>query len=109
LAQLADVVGLNGDDLSGYDEAGDRQHLFDFSLQETAVRAVVDEPYITFPTSPPIPLSEELAIEAPTLTLLQEPIGIDVARESADDHTPQRAHRLTVICEKQAVLSHSLT
>ncbi len=44
LRQLADIIGLADVDLSGYNEEGDGQHIFESMLAETAVRTVIYEP-----------------------------------------------------------------
>lgn len=90
LAQLAEIVDLNKADLSGYDETGNNQHVFDFSLPKTAVRAFIYEPHITFPAVQSPSLSEERTIETPTLQPLQEPIKTDTLPEPTDNETPQR-------------------
>lgn len=90
LAQLADIIGLNRADLSGYDETGSSQHVFDFSLPKTAVRAFIYEPHITFPAVQSPSLSKERTIETLTLQPLQEPIATDTLPEPTDNETPQR-------------------
>ena len=90
LGQLADITGLADVDLSGYNEEGDGQHLFESTLAETAVRTVVYEPHIV----PLLALPEEAVLvegegeaERP---LLQDSLLTAEAVAALGDGTPER-------------------
>jgi ATP-dependent exoDNAse (exonuclease V) beta subunit len=87
---LADLTGLSQVNLSAYDENGSRQHDFDLTVEETAVRATVYEPQVAASVAPPPPPSESLAEARPPAAALQEPLRQDDAAETAVSETPPR-------------------
>lgn len=90
LAQLAGIVGLNEDHLSSYDKMGSTQHELNFSLPQTAVRAVIYEPHSAFPAALSQALLEKPTLETLALQPLQEPLVVDALHELADDEAPPR-------------------
>jgi ATP-dependent exoDNAse (exonuclease V) beta subunit len=91
LRQLAGVTGLNGADLSAYDEMGGEQHTFDYTLQETAVRATFYEPLVAAQKGMLVRGTDDTGMDRPLPSSLQEPVVIDVRSETAVDDIAQRA------------------
>jgi ATP-dependent helicase/nuclease subunit A len=85
LGELAGICGLDKVDLSGYDELGSRRHLFDLTLEETAVQAAVYEPdYVPQLNLVPV-LNNEPVGKRAAVKPLQEPLFRVGDGETAED------------------------
>ena len=99
LGQLADIVCLNRVDLSDYDENGDDYHTFDFSINESAAKAVVYEPSaITLPTQPAAGAAAETVHTS--LPLLQDPLPATELDDTENVETPQRVWQVVPTAQR---------
>lgn len=90
LGQLAEITGIGKADLSDYDETGSREHVFDYSLQETAIRASFYEPEFAPPGGSPWAAPVGKPLEQPAVTPLQMPLSASGLVTAAEDETPPR-------------------
>ena len=90
LGQLAAITRLTDVDLSGYNEEGDGQHIFDATLAETAVRTVVYEPNIVPLLALPDDVVSDLSMVEGERPLLQESLLIEGSGEATGDGATER-------------------
>ena len=90
LAELADISGLSGEDLSAYHEGGDEQHLVPCAVEETEIAGIFYEPYYAADHGP----GETPAVDHEDYfkheAALREPIAVAGAAEASRRETAER-------------------
>lgn len=99
LGQLADIASLSQADLSGYDENGDGCHIFDLSINQSAVKAVVYEPgAVSLPAQPAA--GATIAPERPPMSPLQDPLPAVTQEKTDEMETPQRVWQVVPTAQR---------